>query len=182
MKNNINAGWIFPIVIISVLIGYLSTQAKYFDFDYTINLIDLFSLLSTIYVGIYIAKKIQKTLESSRVEKDLIIELFKSSIQKSKYISEQIESNNIEFNTIKKDLKVLSTLLSDLKDYQDICDFKSDSENIKKIFLKLKKIITNNSPVNGFITLPLESQRTAKTTIKNLISSLMISLIETNRN
>lgn len=178
MSNKIKIFWIFPIVVISLITGYLTTQGYFYDFDYTINLIDLLSLIATIYVGIFIAKKI----ENSRVEKDLVIELIKSTIQQSKIISEQVETNIMNFNTIKSELKKLSILLSDLEEYQKICNLESDSENLKIMFLNLKRLITVNSPEVGFITLSLGSHQTAKKEIKTLITTLLKCLVETNRN
>lgn len=168
-------------MICAIFCGYLSTQYYYFDFEYTINLVDLFSLIATIYIGIYIAKKIQNSIESSRTEKDLIIDVIKSSMSKAKLVLEKVEDKSFNFDDIVLDLKLLSILLHDLEDYQQICFGSNNSKEIKRIYLQIKRLITSTAPVNNIIKLKSSDRTAAKTQLKSLISELFKLLVSVNR-
>lgn len=177
MNRHIPALWLIPVIIICILLGFFSTEYQYFDFDYEISIIELISLLTTIFLGIYFANLV----ESSRVEKAMVIEVVKLSIDKTKVIIEKVDANNINFLDINRDLKDLSVLLGDLEDFQQICEKRNDSLIIKPAFLKVKSHITSTAPVSNIINLSPTAKVLAKKQIKNLRSILLTILVKTNR-
>lgn len=177
MNSYIRTIWLIPVIIIFLLVGFFSTQYQYFDFDYEISIIDLISLLTTIFLGIYFANLV----ESSRVEKGMVIEVVKLSIEKAKLIFEKVEANNINFTDINRELKDLSMLLGDLEDFQQICENRNDSILVRPAFLQVKRYITSTAPISNVINLTPSSQVAAKKQIKELRSILLKILVKTNR-
>jgi len=181
MKNNIDPLWLIPVAIVCITIGYFSTQYQYFDFDYTINLLDLLSLLATIFIGVSIAKKIQNSIESSRVEKTLIIDAILELKQKLKLIAEKVDNRFFSFADMLKDLRDFSILLAELEQYQQICHGDNIGQEFQTKYIEIKRIITSTSPVYNQITLTSTQRSNAKIKIKELSLLLVEKLVSTNR-
>lgn len=137
------------ILILGVLIGKL-LNLPYFELDKNINIIDLCSILATIFIGLYIAKKIQKDSADLNNEKEIFLNRFDKLISLFEEYRENLSSSNIDYVKIVSSIKNIILILysiqkmgkhSEIKILRDAKCF----DKIRKGCYKLRNLSTETS-------------------------------------
>lgn len=156
------------LVIIGVLLGFLFCNYAFFEFEDKINLVDLANLFVTVVVALFLSVYIQDKQNKSQKEKDFLINEINELNVFVKEIKVYSTRNNYPFESIKttfKDFNIQVNFISEVIPE----NAKHDHENISHIFKSLRRIITNESPINGHINLPTTQK-------KNLVDKKLYEL------
>jgi len=183
MKRKISIYWLIPVIIISGIFGYFTTQYKFFTFKYEIDMVAVISLLITSTLAIYIASSIQQGIESKKFEKDLVYKIISPLIQKTKTIDKYLSINSLKFTETVKTFKDISSLISELKEINEVCLFMEQNKatQIRNLFLEIKRSTTGSQLANNIFILTDEDKGTSLSKIKEFKKELIKIMIEINR-
>lgn len=183
MNKSIKIYWVIPIIILSGIFGFYTSTYSFFKFKNEIDIVSLFSLLVTTAIGIYIASTLQKNIEAKKFEKSLNQNLINSLLSKTKTIDKYLSSNNLKFQETIALFKSLSSLLSELKEINEICKINDCNKivELRSLFSEIKPLITGSNVNSGELNLTLEHKGLSKTKLKEFRVKLIELMIETNR-
>ena len=142
----------FILVAVGVAIGIALNKYYNIPLDNKINIIDLATLLTTIFLAIYIPIFLDKHMQSRRYEKDVVIrkiEGLQSSIKSvNRIVTECVQKNAVsvsnshliinEFTSISNELETIITLIGHCHDDK----FKAEIECIKSLRFQYRSIVT----------------------------------------
>ncbi len=183
MKKEINIYWLIPIILISGLFGFLTNSYSFFKFKNEIDLVSLFSLLVTTTFGFYISSTLQKNLEAKKFEKELIQQSIKQLNQKIKNIDKYLSINSLKFSETTRTFKDISSLISELKDLNEICSIIEENEILKlrTLFNDIKPIITGAPTSNNKFVISNEHRSLSKNKLKEFKYNLIKNMVKINR-
>lgn len=140
-------------ICFGVSIGVLISNWSYFTLEKEISIGDIFSLIITTFVGIYIAKTIQGQLDSERSEKDILIDELKEVKEDIVIVERNNDSGIFSFDDAKRQFKVTNQkilLIEELlKESRNCKNIKCNK--LQDTFSDIRRLILDISPVNGFI-------------------------------
>lgn len=181
MKYKINIFWLILIIPLSVLIGFLTTQYSYFQFAKELNIIDIFTLLFTIFIAFYLTEFIQKNIENKRFEKDLLISNINPILLITSSLKNSIQNRSLNVASTKSELRNISNSLHNLEIYSEMCISNLNSSKLKSQYFEIKKLITGGQIQNNdYILNPLQ-KKTALTKLNEFNIELISGILSINR-
>jgi hypothetical protein len=183
MNKSMKIYWLIPVIILSGIFGFYMSSYSFFKFKNEIDIVSLFSLVATTALGIYIASTLQNNIEAKKFEKSLNQNLINSLLSKTKTIDKYLSSNNLKFQETIALFKSLSSLLSELREINEICKV-SDCDKItelRTLFSEIKPLITGGNVNNEKLNLTIEHKGLSKTKLKEFRAKLIELMIDTNR-
>ncbi len=177
----INIIWVVLIAIISGIFGFFTSQVSFFTFSSEIDLVNLITLVVTTCFGFYFTFDIQKKLSANTFEKNIFFKGFNKIKDNITIIEDNL--NSLEFEKAVKLFKEMSIDLSDIEEYNGICNLveKKDIENLKSVLLELKSIITGSKTSDGKLEISEEHKRLSNGKIKGMKKDIIKIIIELNR-
>ncbi|MBB3696907.1 hypothetical protein KMW28_22310 [Flammeovirga yaeyamensis] len=138
--------FIITISICWIFSEYISNY-EYFVWRKEIDIFSVISLLITSSIGIYIAVYLNKSIEASKFEKELIIEEVKKIKPIILEIKQGLLDNKLEFNTTINNFKKMGSRLSEIDQLNKILSFNLNVDDIIEDYRILKRNITGISPL-----------------------------------
>ncbi|QQD14269.1 hypothetical protein [Sphingobacterium sp. UDSM-2020] len=149
----------YPFCIIGgILLGFLFCNYTFFEFDEKINLIELFNVLITAIVALFLTMYIQDKQSKTQKEKEFVINEINELHCFVKEIKGCSRKNIYPFEDIKstfKDFNVQHKFISDIISVNG----QSEIQTISVLLRSLRRTITTESPIDGNITLNSVSKR-----------------------
>jgi len=183
MNNKINIYWLIPIILVSGIFGFYTNTYSLFEFKYEIDIINLISLIVTTAIGFYIASSFQKNIEAQKFEKELNHRLIDSLIIKTKTLEKYLSTNSLKFRETIKLFKDLSSLISELKEINEICNVIEQSKitELRASFIIIKPLITGGIVTQNNLVLTTVNKGLSKTKLNTFRTDLIKIMLETNR-
>ena len=181
--KKINVLWLIPFIAISGIIGYFTNAYVFFDFKYEIDLISLLSLIISSSIGIYIATSLHKNIEAHKFEKGLNYKLIYSLLSKVKSINKYLQNNSLRFNETIKVFKDMSSIISEMKELNDICRVVNDQKiiDVRNNYTEIKILITDSPTNQNYLNVSARNKTLSEAKIRELIQRLNFLIIEINR-
>ena len=182
--KGIERGFIFAFgALIGIFLGMLFCNWSYFEFEKTIKYSDLFTLLVTTGIGLYIAVILTHKEGSSRAERDFFMDEIKSIIRRIDKLKLYASANQFPFNETKKIFKEINENLYSLEELLRVsssCNSVALEDEIRQNIWAARRLILNVSPVNNFITLNLQDQVSSETQLRSIRMSLSKLILRVN--
>lgn len=178
--------WLRGIAFISLgcLLGVLFSNYEYFSLDATIEVSDVFSLVITSMIGLYIAQNIQKQQNSDRKEKDFIIDEIQD-LRKDFIVLDGFNETGVfpfeQTKTLSKSINRKLTQLEKLIQLSSYCRGTKVDE-IQKGFRSIRRLILQVSPFNNQITLSIRQKNNLDTKINSLVQEIYKLILKVNTN
>ena len=140
MNRKINIYWLIPIILISGIFGFYTNSYTFFKFKNEIDLVSLVGLVITTTIGVYIASSLQKNIEAKKFEKELNHKLINSLILKIKTLDKYLSANSLKFQETIKLFKTISSLISELKEINEISKMINQNKitELRTLFTEIK--------------------------------------------
>lgn len=167
-----------------LIFGLICTHIYEATLKPEINISDLFGLVLTSIVGIYLGNTIQKQQSSSRFEKEYLISELKNIIQKIEQNQFFKNFNNIDFNVSKSEFQELNIIITNFENIvlESTISDKINFKELRNSFSIFRKSILNISPTIGLLMiLTTNTQKTAiNKAYKNFRKELFKKIVEIN--
>jgi DNA integrity scanning protein DisA with diadenylate cyclase activity len=127
------------------LFGFYTTEFSYFEFDKTISVENIFSILVTIFIGIYIASIIQHKQAAKESQKNIITTEISNIKDDIDELSKEIDQSNFKVKDINFRFKRINQKISTLEKYFETCKYTfAEIGIVKSVLLDNKQLITDN--------------------------------------
>lgn len=173
--------WLSLVFVAGLVIGFLSTQYSYFEFEKGINLIDLVSVIVSIILAFYISRVLEKRKSDSRIEKDFFIDLVKRVIQLTESLS--INDENLPFSSTVVKFKEMGMQLytiNQLLNYKGLNTLQKNYSSSQKRMFEFKQKLTSSSVHKEYIVLTTEERISTMTSQRVLKEELYKFIIKLN--
>ena len=168
------------LVSLGAVLGVFFSQYEYFEIDTKISISELGIFLMTSLVALYIGNNIKKALSRQQTISTLYQEDVKLFLKRMTILDDKIESGNINFQNIIREMKSGNMSLRSIKKvYGPIDSIQTDKlDDIINSFNLLKISITAIAPVDDTITLNPTQIAEYRSMIDEIKCALLVSIFE----
>lgn len=183
MNKTISIYWLIPLVIFSGIFGFLTNSYSFFKFKNEIDLLNLIGIIITASIGIYIASSLQKSIEAKKFEKELVIEVFRSLTNKTKFLDKYLSANSLKFKQTVRSFKDISSLISELKELNEICNIVEVDKitELRSCLMEIKPLITGSSVEDEYFKLTLDHKGLSTKKLKDFRKRIISLMMDVNR-
>lgn len=178
--------WLRGLAFISLgcAIGVYFCNYEYFFLDPTIEISDIFNLVITSIVGLYIAHNIQKQQNSDRKEKDFIIEEIQDLRKDFTLFSGFNEAGIFPFEQTKSLSKSINRKLTQLERLIEVSSYCRGTkvDELQQNFRAIRNLVLQVSPVNDQIKLTIRQKNNLETKVSDLIQGIYKLILQVNKN
>lgn len=154
MRNLLKNKFFYIFILLSLIVGILiglPFNLQSASFSFTIELIDIITIIVTIFLAIYITGALERRVQDDRIEKELHIALIEKLEKSLTEIEDEIKSENIKYkyivSTVAKFRIKKNNLKKSLEDTfpQSSKILNSEIDNISILIESLKRLLTESS-------------------------------------
>lgn len=154
MRNLLRNKFFYIFILLSLIVGILiglPYNLQSASFSFTIELIDIITIIVTIFLAIYITGALERRVQDDRIEKELHIALIERLEKSLTEIEDEIKSENIKYkyivSTVSKFRIKKNNLKKSLEDTfpQSSKILSSEIDNISILIESLKRLLTESS-------------------------------------
>ncbi|RZK22242.1 MAG: hypothetical protein EOO43_09845 [Flavobacterium sp.] len=157
------------LLIVGVALGVFFCNYSYFVFEKEISYFDLFSLVVTTSLGIYITVRIGRVLNKENSEKQLLIDEVKVSIKLVDEINSKIDARSFSIQSMASEFKMLNENLHLIVKLLEASHCKSVKADIlRDSFKTCRRALTGYRVVNNNVSLTPSQATNGKRLSSNL--------------